>query len=52
MPSYERTGANLHVRDRAQRYARQACRALQVLPASPLRDSLIAVAEFCVARGY
>lgn len=48
----EHTGAIAEARDRAYRYARQACRALQALPTSQLRDSLIAVAEFCVARGY
>ncbi|HEX4078970.1 MAG TPA: polyprenyl synthetase family protein [Rhizomicrobium sp.] len=48
----EQTGAIVEARDRANRYARQACRALHALPASPLRDALIAVAEFCVQRGY
>ena len=48
----EQTGAIDEARDKAQRYARQACRAIQVLPPSPLRDALIGVAEFCVRRGY
>jgi octaprenyl-diphosphate synthase len=48
----EQTGAIDEARDQAQRYARQACRAIQQLPQSALRDALIAVAEFCVLRGY
>ena len=48
----EQTGAIDEARDQAQRYARQACRAIQIVPQSPLRDALIAVAEFCVRRGY
>jgi octaprenyl-diphosphate synthase len=48
----EQAGATDEARDQAQRYARQACRAVQQLPQSPLRDALIAVAEFCVRRGY
>jgi octaprenyl-diphosphate synthase len=48
----EQTGATDEARDQAQRYARQACRAIQQIPQSPLRDALTAVAEFCVRRGY
>jgi octaprenyl-diphosphate synthase len=48
----EQTGATDEARDQAQRYARQACRAIQQIPQSPLRDALIDVAEFCVRRGY
>jgi octaprenyl-diphosphate synthase len=48
----EQTGAISDARDQAQRYARQACRAIQMLPSSPLRSALIDVAEFCVRRGY
>ncbi|HTT84993.1 MAG TPA: polyprenyl synthetase family protein [Rhizomicrobium sp.] len=48
----EQTGAIDQAREQAQRYARQACRAIQLLPQSALRDALIAVAEFCVRRGY
>jgi octaprenyl-diphosphate synthase len=48
----ELTGAISDARDQAQRYARQACRAIQILPSSPLRDELIEVAGFCVQRGY
>jgi octaprenyl-diphosphate synthase len=48
----EQTGAIDDARDQAHRYARQACRAIQIVPQSPLRDALIAVAEFCVSRGY
>jgi octaprenyl-diphosphate synthase len=48
----EQTGAIVEARDRANRYARQACRAIQSLPPTPLRDALIAVPEFCVERGY
>jgi octaprenyl-diphosphate synthase len=48
----EQTGAIDDARDQAHRYARQACRAIQILPQTPLRDALVAVAEFCVRRGY
>jgi len=48
----EHTGAIAEARDQAHRYARQACRALNVLPSSALKDALLAVAEFCVARAY
>ena len=48
----EHTGAISEARDQAHRYARQACRALQTLPHAALRDALMAVAEFCVARAY
>jgi octaprenyl-diphosphate synthase len=48
----EHTGAIDDARDQAQRYARQACRAIQQIPQSLLRDALTAVAEFCVRRGY
>ena len=48
----EHTDAIADARDQAHRYARQACRALQVLPQSALREALLAVAEFCVARAY
>lgn len=46
----EHTGAVAEARDQAQRYARQACRALQSLPSNALKDALLEVAEFCVAR--
>ena len=48
----EHTGAIAEVRSQAQRYARQACRALQALPQCALTETLIAVADFCVARAY
>jgi octaprenyl-diphosphate synthase len=48
----EHTGAIAEARDQAHRYARQACRALNVLPSGALKDALLAVAEFCVARAY
>src|SRR5579862_5237282 len=48
----EHTGAIDEVRDQARRYARQACRALAALPSSALKEALLAVAEFCVARAY
>jgi octaprenyl-diphosphate synthase len=48
----EETGAIKETRDRAGRYADQACRSLSVLPKSELREALEAVAEFCVGRGY
>jgi len=46
----EQTGASAVARELAQRYARQACRALQPLPPGALKDALGAVAEFCVDR--
>jgi octaprenyl-diphosphate synthase len=48
----EQSDASTDARDQALRYARQACRAIQVVPPSALREALIAVAEFCVRRGY
>jgi octaprenyl-diphosphate synthase len=48
----EHTGAIAEAHDQARRYIRQACRALQPLPSSALKDALMAVAEFCVARAY
>lgn len=48
----DHTGAIRDVRDQARRYARQACRALSALAPGAIRDALMAVAEFCVARGY
>lgn len=48
----EQTGAISDARGQAQRYARQACRAIQILPSTPLREALSGVAEFCVQRGY
>jgi len=48
----EETGAIQETRDRAGRYAGQACRALSVLPKSELRAALEAIADFCVGRGY
>lgn len=48
----EHTGAIAEARDQARRYARQACRALNVLPSSALKESLTAVAEFCVSRAH
>ena len=48
----EHTGAIADVRDQAHRYTRQACRALTALPSSALKEALLAVAEFCVARAH
>lgn len=48
----DHTGAISDARNQARRYARQACRALSVLPAGALRDALADVADFCVGRGY
>ncbi|HEX3432313.1 MAG TPA: polyprenyl synthetase family protein [Rhizomicrobium sp.] len=48
----EHTGASAEARDQAHRYVRQACRALQPLSPGSLKDALMAVAEFCVARAY
>ncbi len=48
----EESGAIGETRDRAQRYADEACEDLSVLPESDIRRELIALAEFCVGRGY
>jgi octaprenyl-diphosphate synthase len=48
----EHTGAIAEAREHAQRYARQACRALQTFPRGALREALRSVTEFCVARAY
>jgi len=48
----EHTGAIAEARDQAYRYVRQACRALRPLPPGSLKDALMSVAEFCVARAY
>lgn len=48
----EETGAIEETRARAARYADEACEALSVLPDSEIRRELIALAEFCVDRGY
>jgi len=48
----EETGAIRETLARAQAYADGACDALGVLPASPLREALVAVADFCVERAY
>jgi len=48
----EETGAIRETLARAQAYADSACDALGVLPPSPLREALVAVADFCVERAY
>ncbi|HEY1614558.1 MAG TPA: polyprenyl synthetase family protein [Rhizomicrobium sp.] len=48
----EKTGAILDARAEAHRYARQAGRALKLLPPGELRDVLAALAAFCVSRAY
>jgi Geranylgeranyl pyrophosphate synthase len=48
----EQTGAIADTMERARGYAALACRALDALPQSNLRDVLAAVADFCVARAY
>jgi octaprenyl-diphosphate synthase len=48
----EATGAIRDTRDRASRYAETACTALDIFPPGELRSSLIALAQFCVGRGY
>jgi octaprenyl-diphosphate synthase len=48
----EETGAIAETLARAQAYADGACDALGVLPASPLREALAAIADFCVERAY
>jgi octaprenyl-diphosphate synthase len=48
----DHTGAIVEARDQAHRYMRQACRALLPLRSDALKDALMAVAEFSVARAY
>ena len=48
----EQTGAIRDARDQARRYARQACRALSILPPGTIRDALASVADFCVDRAH
>ena len=48
----EETGAIRETRARARRYAELACNALGKVPAHPLREALIEIAEFCIGRGY
>ena len=48
----EETGAIRETHARASHYVDEACLALAPLPDSELRESLIAVAEFCIGRGY
>ena len=48
----ERTGAIDYTARRAQEEALRAGEALHVLPTSPYRDALEALAEFAVARTY
>ncbi len=48
----EETGAIRDTRARAEQYAANACRALEVFPSGEIRDVLDAIAQFCVGRGY
>jgi octaprenyl-diphosphate synthase len=48
----EGTGAIDDTRTRAKHYAAEACCSLEVFPASEIRDTLNAIAQFCVGRGY
>jgi octaprenyl-diphosphate synthase len=48
----EETGAIRDTRARAMHYATNACEALEVFPSSEIRDSLEAIAQFCVGRKY
>jgi octaprenyl-diphosphate synthase len=48
----EATGAIAETRARAKQYAADACSSLAVFPRSDIRDSLEAIAQFCVGRGY
>jgi octaprenyl-diphosphate synthase len=48
----EETGAIADTMERARGYAGIACRALEGVPQSPMRDVLAAVAGFCVERAY
>jgi octaprenyl-diphosphate synthase len=48
----EITGAIRDTLARARQYAAQAVRALSVFPRSEIRETLDAVAQFCVGRGY
>jgi octaprenyl-diphosphate synthase len=48
----EETGAIADTMERARGYASLACRALDRLPQTPMREVLAAVAGFCVERAY
>jgi octaprenyl-diphosphate synthase len=48
----EYTGAFADSRNQAQSFARRACLALEPLPSSEIKDTLIDIAEFSVGRGY
>jgi octaprenyl-diphosphate synthase len=48
----EETGAISDTVARAREYAVRACKALEAVPASEMRDVLAAVAGFCVDRAY
>ena len=48
----EATGAIADTMERARGYARLACRTLERVPPSPMRDVLADVADFCVERAY
>jgi octaprenyl-diphosphate synthase len=48
----EQTGAIADTMERARGYASLACRALERVPQSQMREVLAAVADFCVERAY
>jgi octaprenyl-diphosphate synthase len=48
----EATGAIRDTRARAELYASTACRALDPLPSGEIKEALVAIAQFCVGRGY
>jgi octaprenyl-diphosphate synthase len=48
----EATGAIADTMERARGYARLACRSLESVPPSQLREVLADVADFCVERAY
>jgi octaprenyl-diphosphate synthase len=48
----EKTGAIRDTQARARHYAAQAIHALREFPPSEMRETLDAVAQFCVGRGY
>lgn len=48
----EKTGAIRDTRTRARNYAARAIHALEAFPPGEIRETLEAVAQFCVGRGY
>ena len=51
LEAIQSTDALAYTRDRAQQQADLAQQAIQVLPDTPYRDALLAIADFAVTRG-